>query len=98
MLFVRKKDSTYQLLETDIRIKGGGWMLVSPDVKDKLLPLLPYAKLTLDGDVIVDAEDDPEAREAAETKQPEPDLQADMAELLIDLAYRTTLLELGVSV
>lgn len=28
---------------------------------------------------------------------PEPDLQADMAELLIDLAYRTTLLELGVS-
>jgi len=28
---------------------------------------------------------------------PAPDLQADMAELLIDLAYRTTLLELGVS-
>lgn len=27
-----------------------------------------------------------------------PDLQADMAELLIDLAYRTTLLELGVSI
>ena len=26
-----------------------------------------------------------------------PDLQADMAELLIDLVYRTTLLELGVS-
>ena len=30
--------------------------------------------------------------------QAEPDLQADMAELLIDLAYRTTLLELGVSI
>ena len=27
-----------------------------------------------------------------------PDLQADMAELLIDLIYRTTLLELGVSI
>ena len=27
-----------------------------------------------------------------------PDLQADMAELLIDLTYRTTLLELGVSI
>lgn len=29
---------------------------------------------------------------------PEPDLQADMLELLIDQAYRITLLELGVSI
>jgi len=30
--------------------------------------------------------------------EPMPDLQADMAELLIDLTYRVTLLELGVSI
>lgn len=68
--------------------------ITTPISKPQLPPKAGYVEVEVDGirtyknvstGVLIDNE--------VET----PDLQADMAELLIDLAYRTTLLELGVS-
>lgn len=86
----------------DIAFVPEGWARIP----DNLLPVWeqykPFVALTVEDGIITDMADNPEARAAQEAADaaiiPEPDLQADMSELLIDLAYRTTLLELGVSI
>jgi len=69
--------------------------ITAPISKPQLPPKRGYVEVEIDGvrtyknvvtGILIDNE--------VET----PGLQADMAELLIDLAYRTTLLELGVSI
>jgi hypothetical protein len=83
VLFIRK-DKSYKLLTTGIWVRGGGWLLVSPELETKLLTLLPYVVLTLDGDVIVGVEDDVGARN--NPPKPEPDRIDDLAQTQLALA------------
>lgn len=93
MLFIRNKG---EILRTDIRVRGGGWLLVPQELEERLLSLLPYVRLTLDGDVVVGVEDDAEARANPTEPEPAHDPQADTDALLVDHEYRLTLLEWGV--
>ena len=65
-------------MQTDTRIKGGGWLFIPEELETKLLTFLPFVKYTVDGDVIIAVEDDTAAREAWANPQP------DMAELRAD--------------
>lgn len=92
MLFIRNKTD---LLRTDMRIRGGGWLLVSPEVEAELMRLIPFVTYTLDGDVIVGVEDDEDARNRP-PDPPTPDPLADIDALTLEHEFRLTLLELGV--
>lgn len=95
MLFLRDPYN-YELLRTGMHVRGNGWKLVSPEIEDKLLDLLPFVLLTVENDVIVDVQEDTEAK-LNPPDQPIPSVEPSLEEYLVDLDFRMSLIELGVN-
>lgn len=100
MLFIKQTSLGWgDIFTSAIRVHGGGWHLVSEELEEEVLRLMPFIIPTIEDDVIVAVTDNLEGRYNFAKPQPEPQPppDEDRDAMLMDQEYRLTMLELGLN-
>lgn len=96
MLFVRQNNYGYEILNSQIRIHGDGWIYITTELESTFMSMCPNVLITVDGDT---ATAFTEHTFPSPSPEPEPaaDPNTDRDTMIVDHEYRLTLLELGVT-
>lgn len=104
MLFVKticNDNGARENIRCDLDSSPAGWIAMPAQLEAEALALLPFVTLTTEGGIVTAVSDNAEARAAWEAEnQPAPPAMTTeeaMLDLLTELDYRTSLLELGIT-
>lgn len=104
MLYVKitsNDNGAHENIRCNLDSLPDGWIAVPSQLESEALDLLPFITLTIEDGVLTSISDNAETRAAweAENQPPPPTMTTEeaMLDLLTELDYRTSLLELGIT-